>query len=222
MWLSISKIKKIYSILLSFDKEILFCFSNVLPFILWFHCMDFVFSHYYCYFLDISESIHLKIGWKPYETQCNGSNLICCLLVLPINSIHALANQGHWALFWILVQLIYICWALCLSTSRVRHNTTIVRVNFGDSLKNIPIPSNQFYLKCMIDKIESLIGRIRWKAHFLMVIILKIATFQTLILDLNHILHLHKKNILMHLKMTNMIWCDVLNLDVHVTYFRSN
>ena len=40
------------------------------------------------------------------------------------------------------------------------------RVNIDYSLKNIPIPSNQSFLKCMIEKIESLIRRMRWKAHF--------------------------------------------------------
>ena len=51
--------------------------------------------------LDISESIHLKIGRKSHETLSNGSNLIlCCLLVPPpINSIHALGNREHRALY---------------------------------------------------------------------------------------------------------------------------
>ena len=40
------------------------------------------------------------------------------------------------------------------------------QINIDYSLKNIPIPSNQSFLKCMIEKIESLIRRIRWKAHF--------------------------------------------------------
>ena len=41
----------------------------------------------------------------------------------------------------------------------------------------------------MVEKIERLIRRMRWKAHFLIVTILKIVTFQTIILDLNQILH---------------------------------
>ena len=40
------------------------------------------------------------------------------------------------------------------------------QINFDYSVKNIPIPSNQFYLKCMIEKIESLIGRMPWKEQF--------------------------------------------------------
>lgn len=40
------------------------------------------------------------------------------------------------------------------------------RKNFGYSLKNIPIPSNQGYLKCLIGKVENFIRRIRWKAYF--------------------------------------------------------
>ena len=40
------------------------------------------------------------------------------------------------------------------------------QINFDYSLKNIPIPSKQSYLKCMIEEIESLTRRMRWKAHF--------------------------------------------------------
>ena len=40
------------------------------------------------------------------------------------------------------------------------------RINFNYSLKNISIPSNQSYLKTMIEKVEAFIKRIRWKAHF--------------------------------------------------------
>jgi hypothetical protein len=39
--------------------------------------------------------------------------------------------------------------------------------NFGYSLKNIPNPSKKTYLKCLIDKVENVIRRMRWKAfHF--------------------------------------------------------
>ena len=41
------------------------------------------------------------------------------------------------------------------------------RVNFNYSLKNIPIPSKNAYLKNMMHNLESFIKRIRWKAfHF--------------------------------------------------------
>ena len=40
------------------------------------------------------------------------------------------------------------------------------RVNFSYSLKNIPIPNKNVYLKNMIFKLESFIKRIRWKAFF--------------------------------------------------------
>ena len=40
------------------------------------------------------------------------------------------------------------------------------RVNFSYSLKNIPIPSENVYLKNMIFKLESFIKRIRWKVFF--------------------------------------------------------
>ncbi len=33
-------------------------------------------------------------------------------------------------------------------------------------MKNIPIPSTKEYLKCMVEKIENFIRRIRWKAYF--------------------------------------------------------
>ena len=33
-------------------------------------------------------------------------------------------------------------------------------------MKNIPIPPKNSYLKCLIGKVESVIKRMRWKAHF--------------------------------------------------------
>ena len=38
--------------------------------------------------------------------------------------------------------------------------------NLGYSIKNIPIAAKQHYLKSMIEKVESFIARLRWKAHF--------------------------------------------------------
>ena len=38
--------------------------------------------------------------------------------------------------------------------------------NFPYSMKNIPAPSKQLYLKILIDKVELLIKRMRWKALF--------------------------------------------------------
>ena len=40
------------------------------------------------------------------------------------------------------------------------------KVNFNYSLKNIPIPSNQQYLKCLLKKVNSFVRRLRWKAFF--------------------------------------------------------
>lgn len=40
------------------------------------------------------------------------------------------------------------------------------RVNLGYSLKNIPLPSAKEYKKVLIEKIESVVRRMRWKAHF--------------------------------------------------------
>ena len=39
--------------------------------------------------------------------------------------------------------------------------------NLGYSMKNIPVPPKLRYLKSMIEKVESFITRLRWKAHFL-------------------------------------------------------
>ena len=38
--------------------------------------------------------------------------------------------------------------------------------NFPYSMKNIPVPSKKLYLKILIDKVELLIKRKRWKAVF--------------------------------------------------------
>ena len=40
------------------------------------------------------------------------------------------------------------------------------RINFGCSVKNIPIPKNKEYLKRLIDMTEKLIKRMRWRAHY--------------------------------------------------------
>ena len=40
------------------------------------------------------------------------------------------------------------------------------KINFGCSVKNIPIPSNKEYLKRLIDATEKLIKRMRWRAHY--------------------------------------------------------
>ena len=37
--------------------------------------------------------------------------------------------------------------------------------NFGYSLKNIPIPTKSNYLKCLTEKTENFIRRLRWKAY---------------------------------------------------------
>ena len=40
------------------------------------------------------------------------------------------------------------------------------RINFRYSLKNVPVPSQKFYLLQLIDKVECVIKRMRWKTHF--------------------------------------------------------
>ena len=42
------------------------------------------------------------------------------------------------------------------------------KVNFGYSMKNIPIPDGKSYKLQLIQKIEDLIKKIRWKAIFFM------------------------------------------------------
>ena len=37
---------------------------------------------------------------------------------------------------------------------------------FDYSLKNIPIPSQDAYLRNLIEKVENVLKRMRWKAHF--------------------------------------------------------
>ena len=40
------------------------------------------------------------------------------------------------------------------------------QINLGYSLKNIPIPSSKQYMKCLIEKVDSFIRRIRWKTVY--------------------------------------------------------
>ena len=40
------------------------------------------------------------------------------------------------------------------------------KLDIDYSLKNIPIPSNESYLMKLIEKIESVVKRMRWRAHF--------------------------------------------------------
>ena len=40
------------------------------------------------------------------------------------------------------------------------------KINLGYSMKNIPIPPKKLYLKFMLDKVESFIKRLRWKAFY--------------------------------------------------------
>ncbi len=40
------------------------------------------------------------------------------------------------------------------------------KINFSYSLKNIPIPPQDSYMKCFISKVESYVRRMRWKALF--------------------------------------------------------
>ena len=48
----------------------------------------------------------------------------------------------------------------------IPRNYEMEKTNFGYSLKNIPIPSKQSYIKSMIAKTQNFLKRLRWKAHF--------------------------------------------------------
>ena len=62
---------------------------------------------------------------------------------------------------------IYLCSCHQLSSLFYQAcNTTMDKINFGYSIKSIPIPSNQHYLKCLLEKLNSFIRRLRWKAYF--------------------------------------------------------
>ena len=99
------------------------------------------------------------------------------------------------------------------------------RANIAYLLKNILISSNQSYPKCMIEKIENR----KWSYYKNA---LESAFFYSNNTENSDISNFNfgfkseitspiKRNILMHLKTTYMIWCDVLNLDVHIMYFTS-
>ena len=45
-------------------------------------------------------------------------------------------------------------------------NLSWKKLDINYSLKNIPIPSNESYLIKLIEKIESVVNRICWRAHF--------------------------------------------------------
>ena len=43
---------------------------------------------------------------------------------------------------------------------------TLDNVNFGYSLKNIPISQNHQYMRCLVDKLNSFVTCLRWKAFY--------------------------------------------------------
>ena len=56
---------------------------------------------------------------------------------------------------------------LCLLCVRVLNTKANMEARkLGYLMKNIPIPPKQSYLKSMMEKGESFITRLRWKAHF--------------------------------------------------------
>ena len=62
-----------------------------------------IFSHW----LKILVKVSIwRLGENPMKHSVMDQIWYFCLLVPSINYTHALANRGHWALFWSLVQLI--------------------------------------------------------------------------------------------------------------------
>ena len=60
--------------------------------------------------------------------------------------------------------MLYLLVEHSYSSSLKQH--TMERVNFGYSVKNIPILNNQQYLKCLLSKLNSFIRRLRWKVFY--------------------------------------------------------
>ena len=58
---------------------------------------------------------------------------------------------------------LFICF-MCMDLLNTKANIEVS--NLGYSMKNIPSPLKQCYLNIMIDKVESVITRLRWKVHF--------------------------------------------------------
>ena len=67
--------------------------------------------------------------------------------------------------------------------------------NFGYSWKNIPIPSKTNYLKCMIEKVESFVKRLRWKAFYFCKEKDPLKTNHRISLASSHLQHHRKTNI---------------------------
>ena len=90
--------------------------------------------------------------------------------------------------------------------------TNIEAKNLRYLLKNIPIPNKQHYLKSIIDKVESFITRLRWKACFSRNQTNAIPITQQISV-LSQTLHHHRMESLPLSKMEFMIWCDLSDLN---------
>ena len=63
------------------------------------------------------------------------------------------------SLLYTLLYFVYVEHSIAL-------NMNMEKLNFGYSFKNIPVPGKSNYLLQLVEKIELVVKRMRWKAHF--------------------------------------------------------
>jgi len=111
-------------------------------------------------------SIKPLMSEATHETALSRRNIQCCFNPPTKSPTHPRSTQGHRALHAdksISCLLIHAPDSILLSTLR---QPTMEKLNLGYSTKNIPIPSEKDYLRCLIEKTEHFLRRMRWKAHF--------------------------------------------------------
>ena len=90
------------------------------------------------------------------------------LLALPVMVLSALSYHTNIATYLVLISglytLLFIVERSTWSDTQDAANMQQIKLNY--SLKNIGLPTHNTYLRNLIDKTESFVQRIRWKAHF--------------------------------------------------------
>ena len=114
------------------------------------------------YFLFIDWLMNVYNTWNRLFHQYHGHSLLIPSFVFGSTSCieHSCTDQ--------LPHLHFRSWASQLTHSSL-HQCSQQKMNVKNlhySLKNIPIPKDNAYLKCLIDKTSNFIRRIRWKAFF--------------------------------------------------------
>ena len=79
---------------------------------------------------------------------------------MSLSTLLYFANQNYLVYIRTLYWLCTLVFKIYFST--LKHEA----IRFEYSLKNIPIPSRDNYLRNLIEKVESVLKRMRWKAHF--------------------------------------------------------